>query len=295
MVAQYMNPAPQTQLQNPQQNASYEEMHKGWMDYFTHPTTRAMLMQFGLGMLSPMAPGQTFGGHFAMAAGDAGMAGARAQEQAINQQQADTQTMQAERQAAASERAAAAEEGRLGVAQEGLGIEREGQKITQAKNIADADAEQRRLDIAQQQANQLGGYYGALAKAGEVKAAPPGYEAAVKAATTSVLEQLMLNDDPEVTFGTLFDPIKKDIDAQFGITGASPTTDTPPPAPGAAAAGAPPTPGGPTAWPGMEKAMVGQQYIFANGAVGEYISPGQVRIIKAPGEAAAPLDSGAMQ
>lgn len=285
MVAQYMNPAPQTQLQNPQQPKAYEEMHKGWMDYFTHPTTRAMLMQFGLGMMMPQAPGQTFGGHFAQAVGDAGMAGARAQEQELATQQAETQRMQAERQAAASERAAAAEEGQLGIAGQRLELDAQGNEITKAKNIADADAEQRRLDIAQQQANQLGGYYSALAQTGQVKAAPPGYAEAIQEAVKDAL----FNADENATFGELFATNKAEIDKAFGVSAA--------PTPEAGASGATPQAAvaGATPWPGMDKATVGMQYKFPNGAVGEYISPGQVRIITPPAAGAAPLDSGALQ
>lgn len=52
-------------------------LEQRWANYFASPSIRAAALQFGIGMMQPVNPGQTFGGHTALAIGDAAQAAAR--------------------------------------------------------------------------------------------------------------------------------------------------------------------------------------------------------------------------
>lgn len=270
-------------------NTEFEGLKSGWMAYLQDPTVRAGLMQFGVGMLQPQQPGQSFAGQVGTSIGEAGQAAGRFAQLSQEQQQLQLAGQREERIATSEEEQTKIAQGQLKVAERGAetAAQREAREATEGQ--AEISAEQQRIGIAQQQANQLGGYYGALGAAagqpGTVKS-PPGYDAAIKAATEAALFDAgeEKEDGSLSTFEELFIEKKAAIDKAFGVGSVVP-------APSAGGGAAPTTAAEPAAnpantpFPGEALAVPGQTYTFKNGVVGKYVSPGQIEVISVPGAA----------
>lgn len=78
MASIYDQPAPIPQGPTPETPpAQSPSLVDQWSNYMVNERNRAMMMQFGLNMMQPMAPGQNFIGHLGQSIGSAGEAGDR--------------------------------------------------------------------------------------------------------------------------------------------------------------------------------------------------------------------------
>lgn len=239
MTGQYMSP--QVQNAGPiAATAPSADTHKGWMDYLTHPTTRAALMQFGVQMLAGSQTNQSFGANFAQSVGSGGAAAGREQQYELQQEKQAEDTTATQRQLTIAEDNAAQNKAQTGIAEKRLGVEEEQNVITREKNVADAANAAAELPIKQQQADQLGGYYKALGGAAANKPTkdPPGFASAMSEAVKAAL----LNADESVEGETYEDLLTKYTDPifkKYGLTPGGGAADLP-------AAGGAPAPTGAT-------------------------------------------------
>lgn len=103
------------------------QLEGSWKEYLSHPSIQAGLLQFGLSMMSPMGPGQTFAGHLAGSVAQGGQALGRVEDRNIAledrqrefEQQQAAQALQG-REVGARERAVSTQEEQNRITREGL-------------------------------------------------------------------------------------------------------------------------------------------------------------------------------
>jgi hypothetical protein len=131
MVAPYLNPTPTSEPQ--------EGLVSKWRGWLQQPDNRAALLQFGVNMLQPMGPGQTFWGQLGQSLGAAGQT---------------VQTRQQQRQKAADAAAARAMDvAQLAQGDRRLDLTEQGQQQQYETDQAAAERGNRALDIQQQNAD----------------------------------------------------------------------------------------------------------------------------------------------
>ena len=223
--------APQAQAA-PGQDPGFAQRYDSWMAHLKAPETRAALLQAGIAMLQPRAPGQTFMGHVGQAIGEGGQAAARVSEtqrltrkDAREQARLDQQTnMQNENLALSKEELAIAKRTADRADATAAGAA--------AQQVKDNEFKEKELALKTASQKALEGYYSAMAgrAASSKDSLPAGYQEALDVAKT----EAGLADDPL----TAFFAAKAAIDARFGLTtggggGSAATASGPvPPKPG---------------------------------------------------------------
>lgn len=242
MVGQYMNPTAAL----PPAQGTPDANHKGWMDYLTHPNTRAALMQAGLTFMFNAGSNMTIGQQVATALGEGGEAAGRQQaytdtraDKAFDQSNTATQT--------------AIDQGQLdnarqntAVARDRNTIEREQLDVTRTKNQTEAEDADLNRTLEAERVGGLNAYYGTLGAAATASAGakePPGLASQLAKAVEMAL--FNASDEEGNTYEELYEKYTAPIYARYGVTGGSPTPQSTSQTPAAAGApGTSPAPGG---------------------------------------------------
>ena len=118
-----------------------KELQSKWEAFFQRPEVAAGALQFGVNMLQPLAPGQTFAGQLGQSLGAGAQAAGRVQQRARTEEVQD-------RELGLQERRVAAEEEGVVVQREGFEVQRESIEQRRAASQQDFDVSMEQLRAA---------------------------------------------------------------------------------------------------------------------------------------------------